>query len=251
MSLYNLSDAIIMNPINKTPRHLIIQQDLLKKIQSGQYPQGQLIPKECELTDIYQVSRPTVRQAIQHLVNEGYLERRKRRGTIVKQQKINQEFTHIIESYDSEMNRKGLHPKTQVLTFKIDKATCEIATHLQIDENDEVYKLVRLRYAENKPIVLVTTYLPVARLPNFLDHDFTQEKLYSALEKMNYPILQIRRKLEVIKADETTSDLLDIEEGDPIFYFHSTAFSQERLAIEYSISKYRGDINSFIFELNH
>ncbi|KES15892.1 Transcriptional regulator [Gilliamella apicola SCGC AB-598-I20] len=108
---------------NKIPRHLFIQQDLLKKIQSGEYAQGQLIPKESELTDIYQVSRPTVRQAIQFLVNDGFLERRKRRGTIVKQQKINQEFTHIIESYDSEMNRKGLHPTTKVLTFKVDKAT--------------------------------------------------------------------------------------------------------------------------------
>lgn len=240
-----------MNLNNKIPRHLFIQQDLLKKIQSGDYAQGQLIPKESELTDIYQVSRPTVRQAIQYLVNEGYLERRKRRGTIVKQQKINQEFTHIIESYDSEMNRKGLHPKTKVLTFKIDKATYNIASNLHINEYDDVYKLVRLRYAENKPIVLVTTYLPVKLLPNFLDNDFTSEKLYSVLEKINFPILQIRRKLDVLKADETTSDLLDIEEGDPIFYFHSTAFTHDRLPIEYSISKYRGDINSFIFELNH
>ena len=240
-----------MDSNNKIPRHLFIQQDLLKKIKSGEYAEGQLIPKESELTDIYQVSRPTVRQAIQFLVNDGYLERRKRRGTIVKQQKINQEFTHIIESYDSEMNRKGLHPKTKVLTFKLDKATVDIAKHLDINEFEAVYKLVRLRYAENKPIVLVTTYLPVKALPNFLDNDFKQEKLYSVLEKMNFPILQIRRKLDVLKADETTSDLLDIEEGDPIFYFHSIGYSHDRTPIEYSISKYRGDIYSFIFELNH
>ncbi|PXZ06008.1 GntR family transcriptional regulator [Gilliamella apicola] len=236
---------------NKIPRHLFIQQDLLKKIQSGEYAQGQLIPKESELTDIYQVSRPTVRQAIQFLVNDGFLERRKRRGTIVKQQKINQEFTHIIESYDSEMNRKGLHPTTKVLTFKVDKATSEIANNLAINELDAIYKLVRLRYAENKPIVLVTTYLPVKLLPNFLHNDFKHQKLYSVLEKMNLPIVQIRRKLDVLKADETTSDLLDIEEGDPIFYFHSVGYSHDRTPIEYSISKYRGDINSFVFELNH
>ena len=91
-----------MDSNNKIPRHLFIQQDLLKKIKSGEYAEGQLIPKESELTDIYQVSRPTVRQAIQFLVNDGYLERRKRRGTIVKHHKINQEFTHLIESYDSQ-----------------------------------------------------------------------------------------------------------------------------------------------------
>lgn len=240
-----------MSNVSKVPRHLFIQQDLLKRIQTGEYTEGQLIPKENELTQIYQVSRPTVRQAIQGLVNEGYLERRKRRGTIVQRQKINQEFTHVIESYDSEMNRKGIIPKTKVLTFKIDKANYEIASNLQINENDNVYKLVRLRYAGSKPIVLVTTYLPCCHLPNFLDIDFTSQRLYSVLYSMQYPILQIRRKLDVLKADETTADLLDIDEGEPIFYFHSLSFTNNRLPIEYSISKYRGDINSFVFELNH
>lgn len=236
---------------NTTPKHLLIQQDLLNRIQSGEYNEGQLIPKENELTEIYQVSRPTVRQAIQTLVNQGYLERRKKRGTIVCQSKIKQEFTHVIESYDSEMNRKGLVPKTQVLTFKIVKANYEIATNLNIKENDEVYKLVRLRYAGNKPIVIVTTYLPLVHLPHLLDKDFTSERLYAVLEEMQFPILQIRRKLEVLKADETTADLLGIDINEPIFYFHSLAFTNNRLPIEYSISKYRGDINSFIFELNH
>lgn len=236
---------------NKTPRHLFIQQDLLNQIQSGEYSEGQLIPKENELTEIYQVSRPTIRQAIQSLVNQGYLERRKKRGTVVCQPKIKQEFTHVIESYDSEMNRKGLIPKTHVLTFKIDRANSEIATNLNIAQNDEIYKLVRLRYAGNKPIVLVTTYLPLAHLPNLLNNDFTSERLYEVLKKMQFPILQIRRKLDVLKADETTAHLLDIAENDPIFYFHSLGFTKNRLPIEYSISKYRGDINSFVFELNN
>ena len=68
---------------------------------------------------------------------------------------------------------------------------------------------------------------------------------------MQFPILKIRRKLDVLKADETTAHLLDINEEDPIFYFHSTAFTNHNIPIEYSISKYRGDINSFVFELNH
>lgn len=240
-----------MNNRPKIARYQFIKQDLLKRIHSGEYSEGCLIPKEAELTEIYQVSRPTVRQAIQCLVNEGYLERKKKRGTIIRRQKIDQEFTHVIESYDSEMNRKGLLPKTKVLTFKIDTANYDIASNLGIHENEQIYKLVRLRYVENKPIVIVTTYLPVNHLPNFLDIDFTSERLYAVLEKMDYPILQIRRKLDVLKADETTSDLLDIEQGDPIFYFHSVAFSRNRVPIEYSISKYRGDINSFVFELNH
>lgn len=230
--------------------HQQISQDLLLKIQSGTYPESSIIPKEVELAELYRVSRPTIRQAIQKLVNDGYLERKKRRGTIVKRKKIDQEFTHVIESYDSEMSRKGLHPKTKVLTFKEDTASEEIAENLQIKENDVIYKLVRLRYAENSPIVLVTTYLPKDNLPEFLNIDFTVETLYSSLTRLNLPVTIIRRKLDVIKADETTSDLLDIEDGDPIFYFHSIGYTHNKVPIEYSISKYRGDVNSFIFEIN-
>jgi GntR family transcriptional regulator len=74
--------------------------------------------------------------------------------------------------------------------------------------------------------------------------------MYQVFEEMGYPIKTVTRKLEVIKADDTISDLLDVEEGDPMFYFHTqVGFSLERLPVEYSISKYRGDINYFVFEL--
>ena len=74
--------------------------------------------------------------------------------------------------------------------------------------------------------------------------------MYQVFEDMGHPIRTVTRKLEVIKADETISDLLDIAEDDPLFYFHTQGFSDERLPVEYSISKYRGDINYFVFELS-
>lgn len=235
----------------KKPLHQQIKEDLLKKIHSGDYKKNEIIPKEIDLAEQYHVSRPTVRQAVQSLVADGYLERKQRKGTIVKRNKINQEFTHIIESYDSEMKRKGLKPKTKVLTFKKENANLDICLNLNITEDEEVYKLVRLRYAETDPIVLVTTYLPVKMLPELLEINFSERKLYDALTELDFPITSIVRKLEVIKADETTSDLLDITEEDPIFYFHSVGYTNNRIPIEYSISKYRGDLNSFIFEVNN
>ena len=68
--------------------------------------------------------------------------------------------------------------------------------------------------------------------------------------KFNHPVYKISRLLEVIKADETVSDLLNIEKGSPIFYFHSYGKDNQQNLIEYSISKYRGDLNSFLFDLS-
>lgn len=232
------------------PLHKKVRMNLMKKIQNGEYSEGQVIPTELELSEIYGVSRPTVRQAIQALVDEGYLEKRKRRGTIVKKPKIQQEFTHVIESFDSEMNRKGIAPKTEVLRFSIEKAKAEAAENLSISEGDDVYKMVRLRFAGEKPIVLVTTYIPCRLFPELEQIDFTQVLLYDTFSRMGHPIKSVSRKLEVIKSDETTSDLLNIEENEPIFYFHTVGYTENQLPIEYSISKYRGDVNYFTFELS-
>ena len=84
-----------------SPKYLEIQILLLQRIKNGDYQEGQLIPKEVDLAEQLNVSRPTVRHAIRNLVQAGYLERRKKRGTIVTQTKIKQQFTHVIESYNT------------------------------------------------------------------------------------------------------------------------------------------------------
>lgn len=231
------------------PLHEQIRQDLLAKINSGVYPVGKTIPKEIELVEQYGVSRPTVRQAIKSLVDEGYLDRKQRFGTIVKQKKVSQDFTTVIESFDSEMVRKGLLPTTRVLAFHKQKPNNDVAEHLKLTSNDYVYKLIRLRYVEQDPIVLVTTYLPEKYLPCFMEHDFQKERLYATLEDFDVGVRKIWRRLEVLKADETTAALLEIENGDPIFYFHSIGYTKKNLLIEYSIAKYRGDMNSFAFSI--
>lgn len=232
-----------------TPLHVKIRKDLLNKIEMGTYIENEVIPTEVDLARFYGVSRPTVRQAIQTLVGDGYLERKKRRGTIVKKPKIKQEFTHMIESFDSEMIRKGIEPQTKVLMFTKMVANEDVATNLGLSNKEEVYKLVRLRFAEKEPIVLVTSYIPVKLFSNLESIDFTKELLYRIFEGFGHPIRSVTRKLEVIKSDKTISDLLDIEENEPIFYFHTQGFSDDNIPIEYSISKYRGDINYFVLKL--
>lgn len=231
------------------PKYKVIANDLLDKIQTGFYQQNTIIPPETELADKYQVSRPTMRQAISLLVNQGYLERRRKRGTLVKRVKIEQEFTHLIESYSEEMSAKGIYPKTNLLYFNEEKATAEVSKNLQLPENAPVFKLVRLRYANDQPIVLVTTYVPEQRIPELVNYNFAQDSLYSTLEKYHLKVTRVIRKLEVMEAGETTANLLNIELNKPIFYFHTQGLTADEQPIEYSIAQYRGDINSFVIDV--
>ena len=232
-----------------SPKYLEIQNLLLQRIKNGDYQEGQLIPKEVDLAEQLNVSRPTVRHAIRNLVQGGYLERRKKRGTIVTQTKIKQQFTHVIESYNTEIQNNGLVAKTQVLNFSTEKASDEVAEALTIKPNTEVYKLVRLRSADNKPVVFVITYLPIAQLPDLQKIDFTHHSLYSELAKAGLEITHVSRKIEVHPATEEEAQLLETDIKAPIFYFHTIGFTKDHRALEYSIASYRGDLNYFMVEI--
>lgn len=225
-----------------------IKDDLLSKIKDGTYPEGQAIPSELELAEIYGVSRPTIRQALQILVSDGYLEKRRRRGTVVTKPKVSQSFTMSISSFEDAMRLAGRLPKTKVLVFKRERANAEVEKRLELTRGQDVFKLVRLRYADDLPNVFVESYIPCALYPGLDSFDFNESSLYAAMDACGNPVMTARRRLEVIKADGAAAALLDVEAGDPLLLFHTVARDASGTAVEYSVATYRGESNSF--ELN-
>lgn len=230
-------------------KHEIIKEDLLDKILSGYYEVGSLIPKEIDLTKEYDVSRPTVRRAIQTLVSEGYLERKQRIGTKVVRKKIYQEFTQSLSSFNTEMLQKGLTPSTKVISFKEVIPNEEVKAALSLEEDEKVYRLVRLRFGDDDPVVIVTTYLPATILPDLMEYDFEEVSLYALLEKMGFKVKTISRILEISYADTLTSELLNINENEALFYFKSIGRTDKNIPVEYSLARYPSDINTFKFEI--
>lgn len=241
---------------SNTPLYYKVQNYILDLIKSNQLKEGDFIPTEMELSNMFHISRPTVRQGLNTLASKGYLKRQKGKGTFVTKPKIIQENTRFIESYNREMNKKGLISETKVLEISIKVCPDILLEKLGVDEGEKIIKLKRLRYAygeeeqDNKPILLTTVYIPFKKFPNLMMYDFEKRSLYEVLEENNIFIKKAVREIEAKLSNKETSKLLEISEGSPIHYISSFGYGEDGSVIEYSESIYPGERNKFIVEIN-
>lgn len=230
------------------PLYLEIRDDIRRLIDEGVYRRGERIPADAQLAERYDVSLPTVRRAVDLLVEDGYLQRRPRRGTVVSQgKKIDQAFTGSILTYDDEMHQNGSVPKTQVILQRVVGAEGGVAKALEVPEGTPAMRLVRLRYADDLPNVFVSSLVPLDVLPGIEQEDFSKASLYNTMRRMGTPVTHLWRKAEVVPASDEIATLLDEEPGEPIFFFRTVARGSAGRVLEYSRSYYRGQTNGFDF----
>jgi len=228
------------------PLYFQLKELILAAIKDGSYPSGSLIPTENELSEMFEISRTTVRQAITELVSEGWLYRVKSKGTFVSRPKINQDFVTKIESYNSQMARSNIAAATEVIELKKINADEKIAEHLKLNVKDPVVFLHRKRFANEEPIITIKTYLPYDSCSYLLEKDFTKVSLYAELGvDDNTKIVRIQRRIEAIAADSKDVRYLNISKGKPILYFSSVGYNVYNHPIEYSLARYRGDRSAF------
>lgn len=230
------------------PLYYQLKEILLEKIQDEAV--GSSFPTELELCDRFGISRPTVRQAINELVNEGYLTRFKGKGTFVATPRIKQDFLIILESFNQEMEKKGLHPRTRVLECTVTTANEHVARMLQIPKGNKVVQLRRLRFTEDIPIVIVQTFLPHEVVGDIIKKDLENESMYDILERdFGCTIDRAVRTLQATVAGEYEARLLRLKSGAPIQFIETVTYLTTGAPIEFSIAHYRGDRNTFTYEL--
>lgn len=231
------------------PLYYQLKEIILKKIKDGEINPGDLIPTEVEFNEIFNLSRTTIRQALTELVQDGYLYRVKGKGTFVAKPKIVQDFMQRIEPYSEQMKRLNMTPKTEVLTFSELKAPEDVETELGLKKGDKVVLLRRLRYANDEPIVVLDTYLPM-QCSAILNEDMEKTGLYEFLSrKESTRIIRVVRQVEAVVAGEIEHKYLKIPVGYPIQLTTTIGYNENSQPIEYSIAHYRGDKNKFIIEL--
>ena len=245
----NLSIFLLDKDIS-TPLYYQLKQLLLKLIKSGALIMGEQIPSEVELAQMLKISRSTVRQAVSELVAEGYLRRQKAKGTFVTKPKVDEDFFQILESFNIEMEKKGLKPFTRVLMLQRISGIKDINTRLGLDVSSLLLYLCRLRYVDEEPIVYLETYLPFERFADLLEEDFTEKSLYGEIElRYGTRIVRAERQIEAAAASTQEAGLLEVKRGSPVCLVKTVAYACDNVPVEYSVARYRGDRNKFSIEV--
>lgn len=228
------------------PLYFQLKELILRAIKSGEYPVGSTIPTENELSQAFEISRTTVRQAIVELVQEGWLYREKSKGTFVMEPKINQDFIQKLEPFNIQILRSGHRPRTKQLEKKICIPPQEVAETLRLLPDEQAICIVRCRYADETPIVVVTTYLPYTRCKFVLDRDMEKESLYEVLDDQeSTKVRYVHRRIEAVAASESDAEMLEFPVGAPVQFFCTVGFTALNEPVEYSLAYYRGDRSSF------
>lgn len=226
---------------SKVPYYYQLYEILRQKIASGEWKPGDLLPSESDLLDQYRVSRSTVRQALDMLVNSGHIYRQRGRGTFVAHPTIEQSLSRII-SFTDEMRQRGMTPHTEVLARALVPAPEDIAAFLRVEPGEELARLERLRMADGEPMSIEESYLVHRFCPGVLSHDYASVPLRDVLVNV-YGLrwAYAKQTIRAISAPEKIAEKLSVRPKVALLYIERTSFIDQNIPVEFIRFYHRGD----------
>ncbi|MFB7842704.1 GntR family transcriptional regulator [Microbacterium sp. NPDC056052] len=224
------------------PIYFQISSRLETAIQSGAIPPGARLENEIAIGQRLGVSRPTIRRAIQEVVDKGLLVRRRGIGTQVVQGQVTRqvELTSLYEDLTSSHHAPG----TIVLAHEVVPATEQIAAALGLEAGTDIVYLRRQRTTDGVPVAVLENYLP----PEFGDittEQLSERGLYQILRARGVAIQIAKQRIGARRAAGDESELLDIDRGGPVLTMERVAYDNSGRAIEFGHHCYRPDMYSF------
>ncbi|GGX94517.1 transcriptional regulator [Streptomyces minutiscleroticus] len=228
------------------PLYFQLSQQLETAIERGELTPGSLLGNEIELAGRLGLSRPTVRQAIQSLVDKGLLVRRRGVGTQVVHSQVKRPM-ELTSLYD-DLEAAGQRPATRLLANTLVPASAEVAAALGVAEGSEVHRIERLRLAHGEPVAHLRNHLPVGLFD--LDGDRLESTgLYRLMRAAGITLHSARQSVGARTATAAEGDRLDEREGAPLLTMRRTTFDDTGRAVEYGDHTYRASRYSFEFQL--
>lgn len=228
------------------PLYFQLSQQLEAAIEKGRLSPGSLLGNEIDLAGRLGLSRPTVRQAIQALVDKGLLVRRRGIGTQVVHSQVKRPLE--LSSLFDDLEAAGQRPATRLLRLETERATAEVAAALGVTEGTEVRLVERLRLAHGEPMAYLRNHIPHDLLT--LDSAVLESTgLYRLMRSAGITLHSARQSVGACAAGATEGELLGEPVGAPLLTMQRTTFDDTGKAVEYGSHMYRASRYSFDFQL--
>ncbi|ATW25889.1 GntR family transcriptional regulator [Candidatus Formimonas warabiya] len=234
------------------PLYYQLKQIILNQISQGIVKPGDLIPAERELIEIHQVSRMTVRLAIQELVQEGYLVRQQGKGTFVAQPKIRRVIGEL-RSFSEDMSFSGRKPGSTLLDLRFEHAVGQVCQALKIGEGEMVWVVERLRTVDNgEPLSYNQSFLKLPEGTSLTIEELKQEvSLWALLARKGIHLTDVEETVQAIVASRRQAELLKVNVGDPLLVIEGVTYSEQGVPIEYSHNVNRADRFKYFVKKAH
>lgn len=210
---------------------------------------GDALPPERVLATRFEVSRMTLRRAVEELVREGRLRRRHGAGTYVAEPKIAQGLA--VTSFSTDMRQRGAVPSSRTLGVDEVLAGAQLGRRLQISPGEKVTRVLRLRLADGAPMAVETLHVPQAVAPG-LSGDMLAGRSFYELLAAHYAVRLGggTQTIEATVTDEAESEILGVPLHSPAFLFERVSRAADGRVVEFVRSVYRGDRYQFTVELS-
>jgi GntR family transcriptional regulator len=230
-----------------SPIYIQIHNDIKRAIEAGKWAVGDRIPSERELSRNFDVSRMTLRQAIQTLVDEGILERQVGSGTYVANQKVQEKMSGVT-SFTDLMLTQGKQPTSKTISYHVMNPSLSEAEKLKLNEDDQVLRMERIRYGDDVPICFEVATVP-EKLVDGLSKKEVTSSLYRALEdKKQLSPGKAQQTVSAMSASERIAEYLSIKRGDAILRLRQVTYLQDGTPFEYVRTQYVGERFEFYLE---
>ncbi len=237
-------DGSLIATINRNspvPLYSQIRDVLLELIKDGSFQEKELIPTERELGQHFRVSRITVRRAIDELAREGYLVTHQGKGTFVNRTKIHRPMNRM-NSFSEATVEVGRKPGSRLLSLRHQQVDQHIAPLLQLNEQDWIWVVERLRLADDEPLGLSHVYLTLPLHLTLTPLELNQEiSLWTLLEKKGIKLTHTEQTIQAVPATGTQADLLDVPVGFPLLLVEGVVYADGHQPVEFHQIFNRGD----------
>jgi GntR family transcriptional regulator len=230
-----------------SPLYMRLQNRIREVVRNGQMPPRSSLPPERVISERLNLSRVTVRRALENLVQEGLLTRRQGSGTFVADQppRVEQPLSRL-SSFSEDMRQRGLEPSSVWLARELTLPSPSEAMQLHLFAGERIVRLRRLRLANGVPMAIETAMVAERDLPN---PALVEHSLYEALDRLGLAPVRALQRLASVNVSESDAAALGVAAGAAGLKIERVSFLPSGRPVEFTTSLYRGDAYDFITEL--